>query len=245
MPTPERYTFDQDPVKEVNELFYEQYVQLIDIAVAGIIKNRILGPNIEIDSLKTAGYLGLVDAKQKYKPGLGLDFRGYALIRINGSIMDFLRKESPIPRSFRDKLKALRSAAEELSKGGKEVNRITLANHLGKSPEEIDQMQLEAGLEFLTIANTESEDPNKYSMFMDDIGLVEPTQESTLVFESRIKEILDAIYSLQENLSRTMILYYFEDLNMKEIASVLGVTESRVSQYHTAAIKKIKELLKK
>lgn len=226
-----------------NELIRE-YAPLIKF-VAQKIAIR-LPPNIDLDDLISAGSIGLMDAIDKWDPTRDNKFKTYAEFRIRGAILDELRSQDWIPRSVRDKSKAL------------ERTIVALELELGRSPsdEEIserlnmpidefhDLINQVRPVSLLSIDDQPTfSDSDKKSI----ANLLEGAKSNNPFNQLNVKIVKDvvarAIEELPERQRLVLSLYYFEDLNLKEIGQVLRVTESRVSQLHAQAVIRLKAKL--
>ena len=204
-----------------------------------------LGYTVEYDDLVSYGIFGLIDAIDKFDFDKNIKFETYASLRIRGSILDQIRKMDWIPRSVRQKQKQLDAAVTALEKEkGVNVSDQDVADRLGITLEEYRNWE---GL--ANISNIASLDE-----FMEqgtDGGVkefrnttyIEP--EDSVDSEEVKKMIMDALELLTEKEKKVVLLYYYEDLTLKEVAKVLEVSESRVSQLHSKALEKMKKHLGK
>lgn len=205
---------------------------------------------IEYDDLVGYGVFGLLDAIDKYEPDRNTKFKTYAITRIKGSIFDELRSIDWVPRTVRQKAKELEKAIVELDeKLGRSPNDDEIAEKLGITEKELQKLYLTLSSTTVssvqdTYTNEDSED-EKHAV----IGTIEasPNYNPELISEKdEIKTMISQIIDeLSDKEKQVLILYYYEDLTLKEIGEVLEVTESRVSQLHTKAIFKLKAKLKK
>ncbi len=188
---------------------------------------------IERDDLYGWGMVGLVNAADSFEPGCGLKFSTYAYSKIRGAILDELRRSDFLPRGRRERVRELdRVVAELAHRTGVAPSPEEIARELGVSLEEVDEILLaaksagHASLDedvseslFARLSDPDSEDPQ---------GSVEWEETKDL--------LVRAIAGLNEQEKTVITLYYAEELRLREIADVLGVTESRVSQIHTRAL---------
>ena len=205
-----------------------------------------LPPNIDIDDLISAGSIGLMDAIDKWDPNRDNKFKTYAEFRIRGAILDELRSQDWIPRSVRDKSKAL------------ERTIVALEVEIGRAPtdEEIsaklnmpidefhDLINQVRPVSLLSIDDQPTfSDSDRKSI----ANLLEGAKSNSPFNQLNVKVVKDvvakAIEELPERQRLVLSLYYFEDLNLKEIGQVLRVTESRVSQLHAQAVIRLKAKL--
>ncbi len=228
---------------KLREQIIIEYVPLVKL-VAGRL-NMYLGYTVEYDDLVSYGVFGLIDAIDKFDFDKNIKFETYASLRIRGSILDQIRKMDWIPRSVRQKQKQLDAAVTALEKEkGVNVSDQDVADRLGITLEEYRNWE---GL--ANISNIASLDE-----FMEqgtDGGVkefrnttyIEP--EDSVDSEEVKKMIMDALELLTEKEKKVVLLYYYEDLTLKEVAKVLEVSESRVSQLHSKALEKMKKHLGK
>ena len=228
---------------KLREQIIIEYVPLVKL-VAGRL-NMYLGYTVEYDDLVSYGIFGLIDAIDKFDFDKNIKFETYASLRIRGSILDQIRKMDWIPRSVRQKQKQLDAAVVALEKEkGVNVSDQDVADRLGITLEEYRNWE---GL--ANISNIASLDE-----FMEqgtDGGVkefrnttyIEP--EDSVDSEEVKKMIMDALELLTEKEKKVVLLYYYEDLTLKEVAKVLEVSESRVSQLHSKALEKMKKHLGK
>ena len=205
-----------------------------------------LPSNIELDDLISAGVIGLMDAIDKYDPTRDNKFKTYAEFRIRGAILDELRSQDWVPRSIRDKAKLL------------DRTMVTLENELGRIPtdEEIakalncsidefhDLVNQVRPVSLLPIDHATSFSNTDKKSIMD---ILEGSRLNNPFNQLNIKSIKEvvatAIEELPERQRLVLSLYYYEDLNLKEIGQVLRVTESRVSQLHAQAVTRLRAKL--
>lgn len=224
-----------------------QYAPLVKY-VAG--KIAIAAPTIEYDDLVNYGIIGLIDAIEKFDPNQGWLFKTYALKRIRGAISDELRQLDWIPRQIRTKAKQLEDTYIKLeTKYGRPATDEEVRNDLGISKEEFNQILLDiAGATIISLDEVWYTGENDYEVFgVETIEApVEQNPEIILEKEEVKKRLEDAInHRLNEKEKEVIALYYYEDLTLKEIGKVMGITESRICQLHANAITKLKVSIKK
>ncbi len=226
-----------------NELILE-YIPLVK-AVAGRICMQV-GQYVEFDDLVSYGIFGLIDAIDKYDFRAGNKFETYASLRVRGSIIDAIRKMDWIPRSIRQKKKEIEQAFNELEQqNGRTPSDEEMATHLNISIEEFDELVKKSNVSAL-VSLDEQVSAEGTSTFMDisvesEIGI--PDEE---IGKADIKKMLvDALETLNEKEKIVISLYYFDELALKEIATVLSVTDARISQIHSKALFKLRNKLGK
>lgn len=214
------------------------------------IANKIairLPANIEIDDLLSAGLIGLMDAVEKYDPTRDNKFKTYAEFRIRGAILDELRNQDWIPRSMREKAKNVERAFSRIEqKLGRSATEKEVAQELNMGLEDFQETLHQCksiSLLSLDEIGTFANGDRKSLM-----GVLEASKSASPLFKIANAELKDqlaaAIQDLPEKQRMVLSLYYYEDLNLKEIGEVLEVTESRVSQLHTQAVLRLRGKLR-
>ncbi len=200
-----------------------------------------VSPQVEYADLIGYGFLGLLDAIDRFDPQRGVDFEVYARIRINGAISDGVRSEARLPRSMQDRMRKLNHAYEVLCAT---LNRLPtekeLADYLEIELASLRQLLAEADQAFVSslddttlLANGEDGGFSLLDTLPDESSL-DPSELS----EARATEemVREAVNDLAEKEKLVLVLYYFEELTMREIGEVLGISESRVSKIHSTAL---------
>ncbi len=227
---------------EVRDYFVLKYAPLVKY-VAGKVSMG-MPHNIEFDDLVSYGIFGLIDAISKFDPARGIKFKTYAMTRIRGAIFDELRSIDWIPRSIRQKAKQIEQIISELeNKLGRTVEDEEIAKEMGVSNEEFQSLLNKlSGTSMLSLNEIwYLGDDNDELSIMETIEAPETMNPDVLVEKEEIKDyIIDAIKKLPEKEKKVIVLYYYEDLTLKEIGEVLEVTESRISQLHTKAIMRLR-----
>ena len=221
------------------EEIIKNYVPLVKF-VAHRISNR-LPSHVELDDLIHSGILGLMDAVEKFDPGRGIKFKTYAELRVKGAILDGLRDLDWVPRSLRRKKKDIEGAYHAIEQRlGRAATDEEVAAQLGVPLEELHKNLDELKGVTLGAFAEAGEDGEGESLisFVPDPDAEDPSQ----VFQaSELKEILKASVELLPKKEKFVVqLYYFDELTMKEIGTLLNITESRVSQLHTKAMLRLR-----
>lgn len=220
------------------QILIEKYIQLVKI-VAGRMYNYY-GGNVEYEDLVGFGIFGLIDAIDKFDINRDLKFETYAQIRIRGSIIDNLRKLDWIPRGLRKKTKEMEKAINILeNKLGRSATTKEIAIELNIDEAEVESILSE--ISTLNIISLEETLISKGDIYENLSDLDSPDK----IFENKELKFLlkDAIENLSEREKTVVSLYYYEGLTYKEIACILEVSESRISQIHSKAILSLKNLL--
>ena len=233
----EKYT--KNPTQEMREQIIIEYAPLVKI-VAGRL-SMYLGGNVEYEDLVSYGVFGLIDAIDKFDTNKDVKFETYASLRIRGSILDQIRKMDWIPRTVRQRQRKIDEAIKSLeARTGKTPTDEMLAEELGVSGEELLSWQSQLKVTNVVSLNEFVESGNE--PVMDAKGNFRFAQPEEVIAETELKRMLkDAMQLLTEKEQKVILLYYYEDLTLKEISRVLEVSESRISQLHTKAMQKMKK----
>jgi len=209
--------------------------------IAWHLKGR-LPASVELGDLIQAGMIGLLEAAKNYAPGRAANFETFAGIRIRGAMLDELRKTDWTPRSvyrrLRDAMEAMRQIEAET---GREAGEAEVAQRMGISASEYSQIMADASRSrVLSLDETDDEDGPGFEVLDEQAGTPASRHEE----EGRRVALAEAIEGLPEREKLLMSLYYDEELNLKEIGAVLGVTESRVCQLHGQALTRLRARLR-
>ncbi len=206
--------------------------------------HRTLPRHIEVEDLISAGYLGLVDAAQKFEQSRQAHFRSYAEFRVRGAILDSLRELDSASRSLRRKVREIEQARQTLSSLlGHAPEDADLARELGISLAELRETLTEARNVETESLQAEREDAEGQDLLA---SLADPAAQDalTLCMEGEFKQaLIEAIEVLPERERLIITLSYYEELTLKEIGEVLNITVSRVSQLRTAAVQRLRTSL--
>lgn len=206
-----------------------------------------LPANIELDDLISTGVIGLMDAVDKYDHTRDNKFKTYAEFRIRGAMLDELRSQDWVPRSIREKAKQLERVYQKLEREkGRQATDQEVCEELKVSQEEYQELLNEVRsvslLNFDDINGMAKTDKKSMMNLIENGKIPNPFSE---ISKNNLKDMVEkAINDLPEKQRLVLALYYYEDMNLKEIGKVLEVTESRVSQLHTQAIIRLKAKLK-
>ena len=204
-----------------------------------------LPAHVDDGDLVSYGLLGLISAIERYEPDRDVKFETYAIARIRGPILDELRSLAWVPRSVRSRARQIERAMAELeAKFARAPTDAEIAAKVGITVEELEgsltdisRSSLAALDELWTISGSGGDQVALIDTIEDEHG----PQPQTAFAQTELREIVaDAITSLPEREKLVITLYYYEELTLREIGEVLGVTESRVSQLHTKAILRLK-----
>ena len=226
---------------ELREQIILEYAPLVKV-VAGRL-SMYLGYNVEYDDLVSYGVFGLIDAIDKFDTEKEVKFETYASLRIRGAILDQIRKMDWIPRTVRQKQKKIDEAIKRVEmQTGKTALDEEVARELGVSDGELLEWQSQLKVTNLVSLNEFIEQGTEPVMdARHNSHFIQPEEQ---VQETELKEKLkEAMELLTEKEKKVILLYYYEDLTLKEISRVLEVSESRISQLHTKALQKLKQRL--
>jgi RNA polymerase sigma factor FliA len=224
----------------------ERYLPLVK-TVAGRVA-LTLPSHIDVQDLQSAGLVGLLDALRRFDPQSGSSFESYARLRIRGAILDELRRLDWVPRSVRDKARRVQEAMQELEQRS---GRVPTARDMAKCL----NLTLDAYQRLLeeirpatfvcldSVRSTDSDEGSTHYESVQDDRQRDPSEAAATHEMARM--IVDRLEMLPEMQRKVLALYYFEDLRLREIAEVFGVTESRICQIHTQAILAIKSYLRR
>ncbi|MDR2588021.1 MAG: RNA polymerase sigma factor WhiG [Spirochaetales bacterium] len=233
----------QDPA--IQDSFVIQYAPLVKY-VAG--KIAVSMPhNVEFDDLVSCGTFGLLDAIKKFDPDKHVKFKTYAVTRIRGAIFDELRSVDWVPRSVRQKSREVEETIRHLESSlGRAASDKELADAMGVSLKDFERtLQKISSTSILSLNDIwyTGEDNDNVSIG-DSIESPRSQGPEAIVEKEEIRQvIIRTIDELPEKEKKVLVLYYYEDLTLKEIGKVLDVTESRVSQLHTKAIIRLRAKL--
>ena len=215
------------------------YVELVKI-VAGRLYNS-KNKDLEFDDLVSFGIFGLIDAIEKFDIDKNVKFETYANIRIRGAIIDQIRSLDWIPRSARQKYKDMEEAVAVLQSNNKEdITDEMIASHMDLTLVEFNKMLGE----FTTFSIVSLEEKLTESGSFNPISELLDFNPEASMMDQDLKSVLkNAIDQLPEREKLIISLYYYSELTYKEIAEVLEISESRISQLHTKAILKLKASL--
>ncbi|MDF2685760.1 MAG: sigD1, partial [Clostridia bacterium] len=245
--------YEKPEVKTVNNEIWEKYAQTHSIELRNFILTEylyIVSCNIkrmqsiyindDIEDLTNQGVLALIKCIDKFDYTRGIQFDSYASIRVRGSIIDYIREKDWVPISVRKRTRAFQNSYEELQN---EYNRAPtddeLAKYLDISVKELNKVRSE--LHSTTILFYEE------MLQENDTGIQEnwegqshPSPDQEFIADEFKKYLTATIEDLDEKERTVISLYYFEELKLKDISYVMGLSESRISQLHAKALLKLR-----
>ena len=195
-----------------------------------------INPPLTYDDLVSAGTLGLIKAAHNYDMSHQAEFQTYAYIKIRGAVLDELRAWSFVPAQVDKQIQgALQASAEILEKTGKAPSDEVLADKLDISVEKLNQIFKHARIkQFLSIDKPQDDTPNSERLSLPAASTSSPLED--LEQQEQINTLVRAIQEMEERPRQLIVLYYQQELTMKQIAEVFDITEARVSQLHAKTL---------
>lgn len=204
---------------------------------------RGLAADADVDELVSAGTMGLMSALGAFDPARGLAFSTFAVPRIRGAILDELRRQDHVPRSVRRKTRSIAAARESLTRElGRAPETPELARALGVDAETLWRWLADVeGAVHVPLERGPSHGPLPAPD--EFLGSDEEPVDERLAREEDVARLRDALLALKDQERTVLSLYYFEDLKAREIAEVMGVSESRISQIRSRALFQLRAIL--
>lgn len=199
-----------------------------------------LPASVQFDDLFQNGMLGLLDALERFEEGMGAQFETYATQRIKGAMLDGLRENDTLPRHLRREMRRIEEAICQLEQSfGRPPTETELSTRLGIPLEEYQRTLHEArGHQLMYFEDFAGEEDES---FLDRHVTDDDANPARMLEDRDLRQaLIGAIDRLPEREKLMMGLYYEQELNLKEIGAVLGVTESRVCQLHSQAIARLR-----
>jgi RNA polymerase sigma factor for flagellar operon FliA len=206
-----------------------------------------LPPHLDQQDLMSVAVIGLITAAERFDPSRGILFKTFAEKRVMGSIMDELRAQDWLPRTLREKYKRLEHEFSVLEqKLGRNPSSEEVAAAMGMDLEKYFQLMEEVhSLSFMSLEDFQEDDEGSsfgFLNFLSDNGVENP--QNQLMAKQLLQVLGDAIETLPEKERLVVTLYYYEELNLKEIGEIMSLTESRISQLHSQAVIRLKVKMK-
>ncbi|MDP3454563.1 RNA polymerase sigma factor FliA [Methyloversatilis sp.] len=200
-----------------------------------------LPASVQVEDIIQNGMLGLLDAMNRYEESLGAQFETYAVQRIRGAMLDGLRENDWLPRSLRRDMRRIETAITTLEQAkGRQPTEGELAESLGMPLGEYQKMLQEArGYQLVYFEDFTNGDDDDY-LDRHSVGTEDLDPLARLLDKNMRDVLVRAIGDLPDREKTVMGLYYEEDLNLREIGEILGVSESRVCQLHSQAIARLR-----
>jgi RNA polymerase sigma factor for flagellar operon FliA len=224
----------------------EQYLPLVRSVVGRLAMT--LPDHVDQDDLHSAGLVGLLQALRNYDPACGTSFEGYARVRVRGAMLDELRRMDWVPRTVHEKARKLQAVISELEQRiGGTPTETQMAKALKISVAEYNELLNEIRpASYVCLDATNSSDGSETGSLYEVIA--DPSEGGPVEEVSRRElkgVILERLKQLPEIQRKVLALYYGEDLHLREIAEVFGLTESRICQIHSQAILSIRSYLQR
>lgn len=225
---------------EVRENIILEYAPLVKV-VAGRL-SMYLGYNVEYEDLVSYGIFGLIDAIDKFDCLKDVKFETYASLRIRGAILDQIRKMDWIPRTIRQKQKKIDAVIKEIeARCGRNATDEEIAEGLGITDDEYVEWQSQMKITNVVSLNEFLEQGSEVPNEAGHTKSAQFDSPEEVLERDELKRILaETLEMLTEKERKVILLYYYEELTLKEISSILEVSESRISQLHTRALQKMK-----
>jgi RNA polymerase sigma factor for flagellar operon FliA len=230
--------------KRLRNLLVEQYLPLVKYNGERIWSR--LPDGVELDDLISAGVFGLMDAINAFDLNRGVKFETYCVPRIRGAMLDELRTMDWVPRLVRSKASKLNEAVKVLeAKNGRSPNENELAEQMGMSIAELEKMITDANAVNLISLNKKWYETDSYKD-VREIDILEDKKGEDPTKRIQKSDLMRLVTKgLNRNERLIIILYYYEELTMKEIGATLDLSESRVSQMHSAIVQRLQGQLGK
>lgn len=227
--------------KKLRDEIIVQYIYLTKYVISRI--KLTLPPNYSIDDITSFGVEGLIDAIEKFLPERGAHFETYAIMRIKGTIIDKVRSQDWLPRSARKKIKDIKNTAEALRlELGRFPTTQEIADVLGIDTDRVNSILSEdTQISSLYDKKYVGDEGIELIDTIEDTNIISPLEK---LEEKDVKNELEAaLRKLPERERMVMVLYYHENMTLKEIGENIEVSESRVCQIHAQAIMKLRNIL--
>lgn len=225
---------------EARDALITHYAPLVThVAMRMVVR---LPETVEVADLVSYGMFGLIDAVEKFEPERGFKFETYAATRVRGAIIDELRAADWVPRSVRAKARLVETAMRGLEQRlMRPVTDEDIAAELGWQVGEVRTVRAQVSLSHIAALDSLGTDPT--SVVSSAANLAVPGAAQSLETRETHALLARAIQSTRDREQEVLRLYYYENLTLAQIGEILGVTESRVSQIHSGAVKKLRERL--
>lgn len=237
-----QYKNTDDP--KLKEELIVRYASFVKYVAGRVAMN--LPSNVDFDDLVGYGIFGLIDAINKFDPKRNIKFKTYAQTRIRGAIFDELRLLDWTPRSVRQKARQLEKTYAELeNKLGRSAEDEEVAEAMGMELTDLYKLFKDARGSLLLSLDKVCYDDENGSSRLDFVESGDADNPQFQMEKEEIKRVLaESIDKLSEREKLVITLYYYEELTLKEIGKILGVSDSRVSQLHTKAVLRLRSKLR-
>lgn len=229
--------------QELRNILIERYLPLVRYNAEKVWAK--LPEGVDLNDLISAGVFGLMDAIDAFDLERGVKFETYCVPRIRGAMLDELRTMDWVPRLVRSKASKLEAARKQVeAEVGRPPIDAEIAAKMKLSPEEFDKLKNEASAVNLVSLNKKWYETDSYKD-VREIDILEDSKGEDPTLGIQKRDVMRLVTKgLNRNERLIIILYYYEELTMKEIGSTLGLSESRVSQMHSSIVARLKDQLK-
>lgn len=227
---------------ELRNQLVMHYLQYINVAIYSM--RSILLSNIPFEDFFNQGVLALIDCIERYDPYRGASFDTYSYLGIRGAVLKYARKQNWLPNRVWDARKRILQGRSDLQQQLlREPTDAELAQYLDMTEQQLTG--LESEISALDTVSFEELLENTYNNVLDNVGLISETDVSESLLKQELMQALaKAIDSLAPKQKQVISLYYYENLNLREIGEVLGVSQQRVSQIRTKALEALSEAMR-
>jgi RNA polymerase sigma factor for flagellar operon FliA len=235
-----------DPKADTENALVQKYLPLVSAVV-----NRLamtLPEHVDHDDLYSVGLIGLLQALRNYNPACGTSFETYARVRVRGAMLDELRRMDWVPRTIHEKARRIKEVLGELEqKLGKTPTEAQMAKAMNMSLDDylelLDEVRPAAFVCLDAVNASEEGDGGPLYEVIADQSHEGPVEK---VSNNELKQVIFArLKELPEMQRKVLALYYLEDMHLREIAEVFGLTESRICQIHAQAILAIRSYVQR
>jgi RNA polymerase sigma factor FliA len=231
--------YSQEPSQELRDILIEHYMWIVD-KTAERLAMRV-PPIVDIEDLRMAGALGLIDAIEKFDPSRGIKFETYCTRRLYGAMVDDLRRYDWVPRLIRNRTHQFDRARDELeTRLKRRATPEELAEHMDMTMEEYESLMRELDVKTMVSLDRKWDDDDdndlRHLEVLTDTRQCSPLED---VQRNEIKAL--AIRGLSDKEKAILQMYYFDNLKLKEIGKVLQISESRVCQIHQQTLQLLRE----
>ena len=238
-----QFRANQDPA--LRERLILQYAPLVKYVVG---RTAVSLPGLlSSEDILSYGTIGLIQAVDRFDPTVGVKFETYAIRRIRGSILDAIRNLHPLSRDANRRAREVEQAYEQLTQQlGRMPDEREVAEQLGISVDELHTVLLEASATIVSLDTplSDGNDGDRLSLIDQLADENQPDVTSQVERKQLYRALVQAIEQLPKRDRLVISLYYHDDLTLREISEVLGVSTSRVSQLHAAAVFKLRGMLR-
>lgn len=236
-------TYSKTQSREIREKLILEYAPLVKI-IAGRL-SIYLGYNVEYEDLVSYGIFGLIDAIDKFDYFKGIKFETYASLRIRGSILDQIRKMDWLSRTMRKKQKLYEEAIAKLGvQLGRTPTEEEIATEMNITVDELCSIEGQSlSSAMMSLDEYVDQGIESKELALENNAFGNPEQE---IEQDELKRVIaETLETLTDKERKVIILYYYEELTLKEISRIMEVSESRISQLHTKGLQKLKQRLGK